>query len=154
MHALNYQNEEVKHMGSYFHVNACDPVLPTSRGIAYLTLRTGVDCPGDVNLLSVVNIEDLKNITEVQSFPMLSPYGMSLIDDVLFVGEGENGMRLFDASQPASLSEIKRITTLTAYDMLLHPGNSNILLIASAEGLAQYEVNADWDIDRLSFIPF
>jgi hypothetical protein len=85
---------------------------------------------------------------------MESPFGMTIIGDKLYVGEGENGLRIFDASSVRSLSEIDRIRGISAYDVIPHPKFEEILLIASSKGLTQFAINNDGDLSALSFIGF
>lgn len=146
------QNAEFpSHIGSFWHATACDPVLPTG-DIAYVTLRTGDDpiCPGDQNALIVVNTEDYSIPYQLQEIAMKSPYGMTLIDDVLYVGEGENGLKSFDATNRSKLVEINHDSTVKAYDIIAHPYRSDLILIAGPTGFGQYQIDAE--DDNLSLI--
>lgn len=147
-------DRSVEFNGFFFHSTGCDPVLPLKSGVAYVTLRSGNECPGDINSLNVVDINTITNPILLQQIQMKSPYGMSIIADKLYVGEGENGLRIFDASNGRSLSEIDRITDVSAYDVIPHPEDEHILLIASSDGLTQYHLNDNGDLETLSFIGF
>ena len=72
---------------------------------------------------------------------MESPFGMTLIGDKLYVGEGQNGLKVFDASQRNSLHEIKFDQTVQAYDIIAHPTNENRILISGPDGYGQYDVD-------------
>jgi len=76
---------------NFWHENSCDPVFPESESTAYLTLRTGdfAECPGDQNELTVLDISDSWSIRPIQTIAMESPYGMTMIGDRLYVGEGK-----------------------------------------------------------------
>ena len=140
--------------GFFFHATACDPVLPDG-DIAYVTLRTGDEdmCPGDENALVSVNVSDIRNPYQIQEIPMESPFGMTLIADILYVGEGENGLKLFDASDRTNLKEIKHDETVQAYDIIAHPTKPNLILIASPDGFGQYEIDGvTEDLSLLSWI--
>ncbi len=145
---------EVIYEGGYFHATGCDPVLPTTEGIAYITLRSGDECPGDVNSLSVVDFNNLSNPILRQEIDMSSPYGMTLINDRLYVGEGEFGLKVFDASQRVALTEIETVTNVSAYDIMPHPTRTDLILLASSTGLVQYEIDQDDDFVPLSRISF
>ena len=141
-------------IGWFSHATACDPVLPVG-DIAYVTLRTGdeAECPGDENALVVVNTSNLNSPFQVQSINMVSPFGMTLIGNNLFVGEGENGLKIFDATDRSNLVEIKYDTSVKAYDIIAHPFKSNLILIASPNGFGQYEVdNTNDNLSLLSWI--
>ena len=128
---------------TYNHPNSCDPVLPIGN-VAYLTLRT-VDftgCSGDENTLEVLDISNIYSPEQITTIPMTSPYGMTMINNKLYVGEGTNGMSIFDAADPANPLLINSNTSIVAYDVIQHPSIPNRILTTSDFGLSQYEVNA------------
>ncbi len=136
---------------NFEHATSCDPVLPTDE-VAYITLRTAdfSDCPGNTNSLVVLDIENLNNPREVTEINMLSPYGMSVIGNRLFVGEGDNGLTIFDVTDRQNPTEIKHDDTVKAFDIIAHPNNENIILIAGPNGLTQYTMegeNVDLDLN-------
>jgi len=139
--------------GEYFHATGCDPVLPIDDGIAYLTLRSGDECPGDINSLNVLDINNSRNPFLIQEIEMTSPFGLSLIGDILYVGEGNNGLRTFDASNRSALSEISHNRDISAYDIIAHPTRTDVVLLASEQGLVQYGVDGD-QFNALSEILF
>lgn len=124
------------------HATSCDPVLPVD-DVAYITLRTGdfSGCPGHINAMVVLDIENLGSPTEEAEIEMESPYGMALIGDLLFVGEGENGLSIFDANDRQHPELIKKADEIKAYDIIAHPGISGLLLIAGPDGLSQFTMN-------------
>lgn len=131
--------------GNYWHPTSCDPVLPVNENTAYVSLRSGdfASCPGDTNELLVLDIdENFGQVTEVQSFTLSSPYGMALKGGRLYVGEGVNGLAVFDASDPRNLSLINIDRSIEAYDIIPHPTRSNLILIAGPDGFSQYEIQA------------
>lgn len=134
-------------VSSFWHATSCDPVYPTENGVAYVTLRTGdfAECPGDVNALIVLDIDDPQQPVELQEFVMKSPYGITHIGEKLFVGEGENGFKVFDATNPKSLVLEETITNIAAYDVLSHPDRADLLLIAGPNGLSQYKIAESYE---------
>ena len=128
--------------GWFFHATGCDPVLPVG-SIAYVTVRSDEEqnCPGDLDALIVVDIENLNFPVEVRQIEMESPFGMTLIGDRLYVGEGENGLKVFDVSRRNSPTEIKFDRSVQAYDIIAHPTNENRILISSPTGYGQYDVD-------------
>ena len=111
-------------------------------------------CPGNVNALIVLDIEDLKSPVLKEEIEMGSPYGMSMIDNKLYVAEGNNGLKIFDANDPLQLSLLEHVEEITAYDIIKHPTLSNIILIAGPTGLSQYEVSNDLSFSLKSEIRF
>ena len=123
------------------HVQSCDPVLPDG-DLAYVTLRTnGTECPGDINALLVLDISNETRVNELQERGMLRPFGMTKIGDILYVGEGDNGLKTFDASNGSELSLINYDSEVQAYDVIAHPTRSDIILVASPSGFGQYRIS-------------
>ncbi len=145
MDIYRLESNDIIHQGSFWHATGCDPVLPTKANVAYLTLRSGNECPGDENALLVLDISQPFSIGQIQQVEMQEPYGMSIIGDKLFVGEGAYGLATFDISDPRSIRMVDYHDGLPAYDVIAHPTIDGLILIASAEGLRQYQVDgADW----------
>ncbi len=137
------------------HATSCDPVLPVGE-VAYITLRTGdfSNCPGHVNALVVLNIENLNSPSVEAEIVMKSPYGMTLIGDMLFVGEGENGLSIFDVTNRFQPELLKKVTEIKAYDVIAHPNTSGLVLIAGPDGLSQYTMNNELDFTINSQIDY
>lgn len=128
---------------TFWHAVSCDPVLPVD-DVAYLTLRSGgTNCPGDDNLLFALDITDASNATIAQQITMDSPFGMTMIGDKLYVGEGENGIKIFDATDRRNLVLETSDRSIKAYDVLAHPTRADLLLIAGPNGLDQYKIEVD-----------
>lgn len=127
--------------GRYDHPTSCDPVLPNGN-TAYLTLRTAdyTGCSGDKNELHILDISNVQNPVVLDNITMDSPYGMNLINNYLFVGEGINGLTVFDASNPQNLVEVAHIAD-EVYDIIAHPTNPNIILTTNENGLQQYSID-------------
>lgn len=131
--------------GDYWHPTSCDPVLPVTENTAYVSLRSGdfAACPGDTNELLVLNVdENFGQVTQIQSFTLSSPYGMARKGNRLYVGEGVNGMAVFDASDPRNLALINIDRSIEAYDIIPHPTRAELILIAGPEGFSQYKIQA------------
>lgn len=141
--------------GTFWHATSCDPVYPQS-DVAYVTLRTGdiSNCPGDENALVVLNIENIQTPFALQEITMESPYGMTLIGNRLFVGEGANGLKIFDATDRRNLVLEKHDQTIEAYDVIAHPTRTDLVLIAGPNGLGQYAVAGGTDLGLISQIAF
>ena len=140
---------------SFEHATSCDPVLPCEDA-AYISLRTAdfSDCPGNINALIILDISDLASPEEVSEIEMRSPYGMAVIDGKLYVGEGENGLSIFDAEDKLSPVELTHISDIQAYDILAHPDRSDIILIAGPDGLSEYQVSSSNELDLQGRIDF
>ena len=147
--------ENPEFVSGFWHATACDPVYPVD-DVAYVTLRTGdfTNCPGDENALIVLDISTIQAPQEVQEITMSSPYGMTLINDLLYVGEGANGLRIFDVTDRKKPVQLTHDKSVTAYDVIAHPTKSDVLLIAGPDGLSQYQIDGDQSMDLLNQIGF
>ena len=136
-------------LSQYQHVASCDPVV-VQGNYAYVTLRSGTPCRFGDNLLDVINIANPRSPSRVQSIPMLNPHGLGIDGNVLFVCEGEHGLKIFDATDPAKPVEKQFIKDIRTYDVI--PRNK-VLLVVGKDGLMQYDYS---DVDNprlLSMIP-
>jgi len=143
--------ESPSYVSEFWHATSCDPVLPNDN-VAYTTLRTGdfADCPGDENALITLDITTIINPINVDEQVMISPYGMSIINDQLYVGEGENGMKIFDLSDPFHPNLVNFDQSVAAYDIISHPTIDDLILTAGPNGIEQYEM--DEQTFNLTFI--
>lgn len=143
MTLLSVSNPELPYeVSTYFHPTSCDPVLPNG-DIAYLTLRSADNsgCAGDENTLTVIDMTNKSNPTELHTEVMNSPYGMTLDGNYLWVGEGSNGLTLFDNTNPAAPMPIKTFTNVLAYDVIATPAQPNRIYVTGAGGMEIYSVD-------------
>lgn len=126
------------------HATACDPVLPAD-GVAYVTLRTAdfSACPGNTNSLLVLDTRNTNDVKEKEEIHMTSPYGMTLKGNQLFVGEGDNGLKIFDVSNKYDPELIRSVNDVEAYDVIPHPTNGNLILTTGPNGVSQYLVQGN-----------
>src|SRR6202022_2166901 len=94
--------------GQFAHASACDPVVADDN-YAYVTLRNGTFCTTASNQLDVVNVQNLIYPSLVKSYPMTNPHGLTKDGNFLFVCDGKDGLKIFDATQPGDLKLIKNI---------------------------------------------
>lgn len=129
-------------ISSYEHRVSCDPVLPHGN-IAYLTLRSvNTGCNGDVNVLDVIDITDANNPVQIDEVALNSPYGMAIMDNYLFVAEGNNGISILDITNPAEPQLLTTNANIKVFDVLKHPTASHTILTTGDFGLKQYSFNS------------
>ena len=147
-------NSEPRWVSSFPHANSCDPVLPCGN-IAFVTLRTGDvgNCPGDENALLVLDISRTQP-QQIQEIEMESPFGMTLANNRLYVGEGTNGLKVFNAEDKSNLTLETWEPNIEAYDIIYHPTNPNLLLIAGPTGISQYQIEGGVDYSLISTLTF
>lgn len=138
-------------LSTYQHITACDPVV-VEGDRAYVTLRSGNNCGGNQNLLEVINVSDKTDPVREASFGMKGPYGLGIDNGILFVCEGENGLRIFDASDINNITqnEIADFPGIHAFDVI--PLGTFLLLIGD-DGFQIYDYSNLEDIQLLGSLP-
>ena len=120
------------------HFRVCDPVI-TDGDFAYATLRATALCGGiQESQLQVVDVHDIQQPTLLTTVPMKDPYGLGKSGNLLWVCDGEAGLKILDISNPKSPSLVKQINGINPYDII--PING-IMLVSAKEGIFLY--NAD-----------
>lgn len=135
---------------TYNHMRSCDPVVVDDT-LAYVTLRSGTTCGGTVNCLDVINIKNLSAPSLIKSYPMTKPFGLGKDGDLLFICDGNAGLKVYDASDPKSISShlIYTYPAINAYDVI---PIGNVLVLIGDDGLYQYDYSSIQNISLLSSI--
>jgi hypothetical protein len=132
------------------HARSCDPVIVDDT-LAYVTLRSGTTCGGNVNCLDVVNIKKINSPSLLATFAMTSPHGLGKAGDLLFICDGNAGLKIFDASDPKTIGNklIYSYPNINAYDVI---PIGNVLVMIGDDGLYQYSYSNIQNITLLSKI--
>ena len=152
MHILNLDQPSFPNLlSTYQHITSCDPVV-VEGDWAYVTLRSGNLCGGNQNLLEVINVSDKTDPVREASFGMKSPYGVGIDNGILFVCEGEFGLRIFDATDINQITQkqIASFPAIHAYDVI--PLGTFLLLIGD-DGFQIYDYSDLEDIHLLGSLP-
>jgi hypothetical protein len=150
MFIYSVQNPAVpQKTGSFNHAFACDPVIADDTH-AYVTLRTGTTCrAANANQLDVINITNLQSPSLLKTYPLTNPHGLSKDGNLLFVCDGKDGLRVYDASAPANLTLIKQFKGFEAYDVIAWNGNA---LVVTKTALLQFDYSNQTNISQRSSI--
>jgi hypothetical protein len=134
----------------FSHARSCDPVIIDDT-LAYVTLRTGTTCGSTQNTLNVVNVKNIKSPSLVAAYPMNNPYGLGKKGDILFICDGSAGLKVYDASDPKTISNhlIYTYPNINAYDVI---PVGNVLILIGDNGLFQYDYSNIKNISLLSSI--
>jgi len=135
-------------VGKFEHGQACDPVI-TDGTNAYITLHAGTYCGGASNELDVVDVQNLTQPFLVRTYPMTSPTGLCKDGNLLFVCDGTNEVKVFDASNAASISQLSILTVKGPNDLIA--SNKNLMIVTNA-GLYQFDYSNARSIVQTSFI--
>jgi hypothetical protein len=124
------------YVGGVMHWRGCDPVV-AENDIAYVTIRGGSPCGGDMNQLDVIDVSNLNAPVLKKSYPMQNPYGLSIYNNTLGICDGDAGLKLFNAAQSNNLQQLSVLSTVKAFDVIL---NGTTALLVAADGLYQYDI--------------
>ncbi|MBI2730096.1 MAG: hypothetical protein HYX40_04990 [Sphingobacteriales bacterium] len=133
-------------LGEASHVRSCDPVIAEDN-YAYVTLRSGTLCEGFSNQLDVLNITNPLSPSLIKSYPMTNPHGLSKDGSILFVCDGKDGLKIFDASGVTNINMIKQIKMSETFDVIAY---NKIAIVSAEDGLYQYDYTNTNDIKLLS----
>jgi hypothetical protein len=139
------------YLSQYDHGNSCDPVV-VQGDKAFVTLASGRNCPGDANVLDIIDISNIYQPTLLHSYPMVNPHGLGVDNDVLFICDGPAGLKVYDKADLATIDQhmIEQFAGFSANDVI--PLGST-LLMTSAAGIYQYDYSDLRNIRQLSLIP-
>lgn len=138
------------YVSDFWHATGCDPVV-VQGDLAYITLRGGNACGNEVNQLIVVSIRNIAEPEELKAYPMEGPYGLGIDDKTLFVCDGEAGLKVFDVTDPLSITDkqLAIFPDIFGYDVIPIDG---VLMLIGDDGLYQYDYSDVTDIRLLSKI--
>jgi hypothetical protein len=142
----------ILYLSHYQHITACDPVVANDT-LAFATLNSWSQCrwQNGANQLDVIDIRNVVNPTQLSALPMHSPKGLAIDSNYVFVCNSDQGVVIFDFSDPKNLKQVGGIAGIHAYDIILQ---KKILYLIGEDGLFQYDYqNAD-QIELLSNMLF
>jgi hypothetical protein len=151
MHIMDLSSPEAPaKLSTYEHVQSCDPVVVDDK-YAYVTLRSGTSCQGFTNQLEVINIENLRSPKLLRTYPMTNPHGLGIDNTTLFICDGEDGLKAFDAADVNNIDKnlLAHYKDINATDVI--PFNNTLIMIGE-DGLFQYDYSNPKDIRLLSTI--
>ncbi len=125
-----------KFEGQFQHSWGCDPVVANDT-LAFVTLRNGRTCGSglvEANELHVLDVRDVNYPKLLKTYPMTYPAGMGLDGKTLFVCD--DGLRIFDISDPLSIKQLNYLPKLDARDVITAKGT---LMIIGEKKLTQLD---------------
>ena len=138
-------------MGQFNHARVCDPVIADD-DYAFVTLRSGVNCAGaalNMNQLDVINIRNLSAPYLVKSYTLSNPRGLSKDGTLLFICDGNDGLKVFDAADINNLKLIKQFKGFESFDVIAY---NKIAMVVEKSGIRQFDYSNPSDIRYLSTI--
>ena len=122
-------------IGEFTHVRGCDPVIADNT-YAYVTINDSSACLGFNNELQIVNIQDLNNSFLVESYQLVHPIGLSKDGNNLFICDGQDGLKIYNAADVTNLQLIKQLKDAEVYDVVAANG---LAIVVANNGLYQYD---------------
>lgn len=135
----------------YSHMVSCDPVV-VSDDFAYVTLRTNNStCTGQDNQLEILDISNPAQPELIATYEMKNPHGLGIDENLLFVCDGEAGLKMFDVADKLALNEnlLAHHPFMDALDVIPY---NNVLMMIGEDGLYQYDYSNKKHLKLLSRI--
>ncbi|HRI61328.1 MAG TPA: hypothetical protein PK228_16425 [Saprospiraceae bacterium] len=146
---FNNSNPQRPVMEAQFsHATGCDPVVCDEK-YAYVTIHDGTTCNGTFNQLDVIGIENLPATELDKVYQMKRPFGLAVTNDYLYLCD--DGLKIFDKTNPLDLKEKSHTTGFDAYDIIAL-GAGQLLLIG-ADGFYQFDASDPENPRQISLIP-
>ncbi|MBS1505489.1 MAG: hypothetical protein JSS79_02475 [Bacteroidetes bacterium] len=137
-------------LSTYDHIYSCDPVV-VQGNYAYVTLYNGDICHNNTNELQVIDITNLKSPSLRNTYKMTNPHGLGIDQNTLFICDGADGLKVYDASNPDSIGArmIAHYPNINAVDLIPY---QNVAMVIGTDGLYQYDYSQPKNIKLLSKI--
>jgi hypothetical protein len=146
MFIFSIQNPAIpSYISQFNHVRVCDPVIADDK-FAFVTLRNGSRCGGFVNQLDVINIETVTQPVLVKSFPFSNPHGLSKDKNVLFVCDGESGLKVVDATDPGNLIHKQTLGIGKVIDVVAY---KNVAFVMLTDAIRFYSYDQQFNLQWL-----
>lgn len=133
-------------LSRFTHATSCDPVI-ADNDFAYVTLHSGTACNGTLNQLDVLNISNLSAPYLVSSLRMTSPHGLAKDGARLFICDGKDGLKLYDATNTSNLKLLQTVQGLETYDVI---ALGTTAVVVAKDGLYQFAYGSGNNITQLS----
>ncbi|MFT3945925.1 MAG: hypothetical protein QM763_03035 [Agriterribacter sp.] len=125
--------------GSASHLTACDPVVADDK-YAYVTVRTGNTCSGNINALYVYDISGgVQFPSNVYEQDMSNPQGLGLHNKYLYVCDGTAGLGVFDVHDGARPKQVATKQGYTFFDCI---PVDDLLICMIEGGMVLYDISA------------
>jgi hypothetical protein len=138
-------------IGELNHVRSCDPVV-VEGDYAYVTLSRGNFCSlNAVDELKVIDVSNLSTPKLIKDYPMYNPKGLAIENNKLFICDGSEGLKIFDATDKKNI-DLNKIATFkdgTMQDLILDRGK---IITVTNNAIIQYSYSDFNNIYKLSEI--
>lgn len=125
---------------SFTHGRACDPVV-VENDIAYITVRSGNTCGGNINQLQIVNVANVSSPQLISVYNMTNPRGLGVWDNILYLCD--DGFKIFDVTDKNKVDQNLKtqIKGFDTFDVIPYGYNDKkYVMVIGADGLYQFDV--------------
>ncbi|RZM18550.1 MAG: hypothetical protein EOO88_40425 [Pedobacter sp.] len=123
-------------LGEAHHTRSCDPVVAND-SIAFVTLRGNQPCGPAQDGLYTYDIKNLLMPKLIDTRLIPTPAGLGLQDQYLYVCQKNNGLSIYNVSNPAVPVLEKKITNRVFEDVICY---ENMLICYVSSGIATYDI--------------
>jgi hypothetical protein len=145
--------EKPSQIGNFTHMTSCDPVV-IKGDLAFVTLKGGTTCRGGIlNQLDVIQMSNnYSKFTLLSSYPMTGPQGLGVDGDLLFLCDGDAGLKIYNVADPLTISQhlIASFPSINAYDVI--PINNYLFMIGD-KGFMLYDYSNIQNVKQIGIIP-
>jgi len=141
-------NKELDKVGEFTHTKSCDPVV-IQDDIAYVTLNSGSRCHlnSGENTLQILDVKDPLNPLFIKKKNMVSPSGLGIDGNNLFICDGVGGLKVFDVNTTennetnATLVDLtfdraSSLSDIDCYDVIAH---KDLLVVSNGDDVRQFD---------------
>lgn len=136
-------------LGLARHVRSCDPVVANDN-TSYATLRSG-SCGPVQEGLYIYDITDIRNPQQKGFLELLTPLGLGLKENVVFVCQQEQGMSVIDVKDASKPWVMYSINDAVYNDVIVY---DNLLICYTSTGLILYDISDLNHIVRTSIVKY
>jgi hypothetical protein len=98
--------------------------------------------------LEVIDVKDLKNPVLLKTYLMTNPHGLGIDNKTLFICDGDDGLKVFDASDYKTISanQLAHYKNINTYDVIPY---NNVAIMTGKDGIYQFDYS---DVKNIKLI--
>jgi hypothetical protein len=106
-----------------------------------------------VNQLDVIDISTPSRPVKVKTYPMTNPHGLGIDNGTLFVCDGRDGLKVYDAADVRSIdrNQLAHFRNINTYDVI-PDDRRKILMMVGSNRITQYDYKDPRQVNLLSEI--
>lgn len=120
------------YIADFTHATAIDPVVAEG-DYAYVTLRSESGGPNELN---IVDISDIRNPREVNTYAMQFPGGLAVTEEKLFICDGQAGIKIYNREDPVQLEIAEVVPGVDCRDVIV---DDDTLYVITENRFIQYD---------------